>query len=85
MVEAVTGIIVKLAFLYLSTNRSMIGNRAVVPTYRVSMQVYPAIKFPHASAALSEIGKTGEASPLFIVKATDSDDLTVKAQLTKPK
>jgi hypothetical protein len=80
-----TGIVVKLAFIYLSTNRSMVGNRAVVPTYRISMQVYPVVKFPHASVALSEIGKTGEASPILIIKTMDRDDLVVKAQPTKPK
>lgn len=77
--------VVKIAFLYLSTNRNMVGNRAVVPTYRISVQVYPVVKFPHVSAALSEINHVGEASPLFIVKSSDGEELSVKALPSKPR
>lgn len=79
-----SAIIIKVAFLYVSMNRSMVGNRVVVPTYRISMQVYPRVKLPKASIALSELDRQGDPRPVFLMKATE-DELTLRAKTTSPK
>jgi hypothetical protein len=70
--------VVKIAFLYVASNRSMVGQTAIIPTYRVSMRVYPELKKPHFSVAASKITSDGRILPYVIVK--EAEEFEVKTE-----
>ena len=69
----------KIAFLYAGTNKTMLGTTAIIPTYRVSMRVYPQIKPPHFSIAASKITPTGQILPYVIVK--EAEEFEIKTEV----
>ena len=63
-------LVIKVAFLYRDDShlkKTIYISKAVEPTYRVSVQVYPSYKV-RLSAALSELNKDGTITPMFIAK-----------------
>ena len=60
---------VKLAFLYIDERNSFqFGiNKRQTPTYRVSMRVYPEIKKPKITAALSEVRIDNTVKPNILI------------------
>jgi hypothetical protein len=62
---------IKVAFLYEDTRRVDYVKPSIHPTYRVSLQVYPKLKAPHFSAALSDVDRFGIIKPLVLVRSKD--------------
>lgn len=76
-----SSLIIKVAFLYVGNSRTMVGQTVIVPTYRVSMVVYPELQRPHFSAAASKVTSDGRILPYVIVK--EAEGLEIKTELHK--
>lgn len=63
-------LIIKIAFIFCDTNHrlDLVTHEGLVPTYRISMEIYPSIKPPKVSAAVSRISKDGKIDPVVIIR-----------------
>lgn len=61
-------VILKLAFIFVADRQVYEHGAKYYPTYRVSMTVYPEIRAPKFSAAVSEVSKEGVIKPKVIIR-----------------
>lgn len=64
----IPSLVIKIAFIYTSDRMTFIHGSNYTPTYRVSIELFPKVKPPHFSAAISEVDKEGRIKPVLIYR-----------------